>query len=222
MYIELICIITIIILLAVSQGLIESVYRKYSNVRSEKELTGKDIAERMLLRNGVNDVQFGTVNGSLTDYYNPKSKKIHFSKQSFTSNDIAAIAVAAHETGHAIQHHTGYFMMKIRGLLAPICSLSAKLVWVFIFIGFLFSALNFFMIGIALMGVTIVFQLITLPVEFDASNRAIAFLEAEGYSKETMVGVRKMLKAAAFTYVASTLAAILQLIRLVAAFSRDD
>jgi len=219
--IELLCLVGIVLLLVISQTAINAVYGKYANKDSGLEYTGKDVAERMLSLNGVNSVHFGTTKGELTDYYNPKSRTIYFSKKSHIGNSVASIAVAAHETGHAIQDQEGYFMLKVRKMLAPVCSISSKFVWVAIFLGVILGMLDFILIGLVLMGVTILFQLITLPVEFDASRRAVAYLSTVGYSEETMDGVRAILKAAAFTYVASAMASILQLIRLVAAFKDD-
>jgi len=215
------CALGIIVLLITSQVAIESIYRKYSKVSSNLEYTGKDISERMLSSKGVYDVNFGLTKGELSDYFNPKSKTIYLSKKSCVENTVASIAVAAHETGHALQHEEGYFMIKVRKFLAPICSFCSKFVWVAIFIGILLGSLGLVFAGLALMAVTILFQLVTLPVEFDASRRAVAYLDTLGYNEETMVGVKKVLKAAAYTYVASTMAAILQLIRLVAAIDRD-
>ena len=219
--IELLCLIGIIVLVVSSQSAIDSVYRKYSRINADKELTGKDVAERMLNSKGVYSVNFGLTKGVLSDYYNPKSKTIYLSKNSCTENTVASIAVAAHETGHALQDEEGYFMLKVRKLLAPVCSISSKFVWIAIFIGIILGALDFVLLGLALMAITILFQLVTLPVEFDASRRAVAYLSSVGYSEETMVGVKKMLKAAAYTYVASTMASILQLIRLFVAVKDD-
>lgn len=221
MAIEFICIIGIFLLLISSQTIIEGVYRKYSRAKANLEYTGKDIAERMLYEKGINDVNFGLTKGTLTDYYNPKSKSIYLSKNSCTENSVASIAVAAHETGHAIQDAEGYFMLKVRKVLAPVCSFSSKFVWVFIIIGIILAWFDLILVGLALMAITIIFQLVTLPVEFDASRRAIEYVSTLGYNEETMLGVRKMLKAAAYTYVASTMAAILQFIRLFVNVKRD-
>ena len=219
--IEVLAIIGIFILLISSQLIIDSIYRKYAKKSSNLEFSGKDIAENMLHAKGIYEVSFGTTKGELSDYYNSKSKTIYFSKSSCQGNSVASIAVAAHETGHAIQDAEGYFMLKVRKLLGPICSISSKFVWISIFIGIILGVFDFILLGLVLMGVTILFQLVTLPVEFDASRRAVAYLETVGYDQEVMNGVRKMLIAAAYTYVASTMASILQLIRLFAAFNDD-
>lgn len=211
---ELICILGILILLISSQTIIDSIYKKYSRVNASLEFTGKDVAERMLQSKGVNSVNFGLTKGVLTDYYNSKSKTIYLSKNSCCENTVASIAVAAHETGHALQDEEGYFMLNVRKVLAPVCSFSSKFVWVFIIIGAILASFNLILIGLGLMLVIILFQLVTLPVEFDASRRAISYLDTLGYDEETMVGVEKMLKAAAYTYIASTMASILQLLRL--------
>lgn len=220
--IEFVILLAIILLLVVSQGVISLTYSKYSRMDASLPHTGKEIVENMLNGNAVVDVRLGYTAGELSDHYNSKRKTINLSKNSCNTNSIAAIAVAAHETGHAIQDYTGYFMLRIRKFLGPITSVASKFVWVAIFVGILFQAFGLITLGLILMGITIVFQLVTLPVEFDASKRAINYLSTVGYDKETMIGIKKMLKAAAFTYVASTLAALLQMIRLILAFSRDD
>ena len=219
---EFMILITIILLMLISQGLITLTYSKYSKTDASLLHTGKEIVESMLSSNCITDVRLGYTAGELSDHYNSKRKIINLSKNSCNTNSVAAIAVAAHETGHAIQDHTGYLMLRIRKLLGPITSLASKFVWIVIFIGVVLESLDLISLGLVLMGITIVFQLVTLPVEFDASRRAISYLSTVGYDEETMDGIKKMLRAAAFTYVASTLAALLQMIRLILAFSRRD
>lgn len=220
--VEFIILLAIVLLMIISQGLINLTYSKYSRKDADLPYTGKEIVENMLNRNAIVDVRLGYTAGELSDHYNSKRKTINLSKNSCNTNSVAAIAVAAHETGHAIQDHTGYFMLRLRKFLGPITYLASRLVWVVIFVGVLFQAFGLITLGLILMGVTVLFQLVTLPVEFDASRRAISYLSTVGYDNETMVGIKKMLRAAAFTYVASTLAALLQMVRLILAFSRDD
>lgn len=222
MNIELLLFLGIIFLLLISQIWISVTYKKYSNTDASLPMTGKDIVENMLKINGINDVYLGTTKGNLDDHYNSKIKKINLSKNSCTTNSIAAIAVAAHETGHAVQDHENYFMLKIRKLLGPITVICSKFIWIAIFIGILLQFFELIVLGLVFMGVTVLFQVITLPVEFDASRRAVKYLSTVGYDEYTMSGIKKMLKAAAFTYIASTIASLLQLIRLVLSFTRND
>ena len=219
---EFIILLSIVFLMIVSQAIISFTYSRYSREEASLPITGKETVENMLNRNCITDVRLGYTTGTLNDHYNSNRKTINLSKSSCNTSTVAAIAVAAHETGHAIQDHTNYFMLRIRKLLAPITAFSSRFVWIAIFIGVIFQSFNLIVLGLALMGVTIIFQLVTLPVEFDASRRAVAYLSTVGYDAETMVGIKKMLKAAAFTYIASTLAALLQMLRLVLAFTRND
>lgn len=219
---EFVILLAIILLMVVSQGLISLTYSKYSRIEANLPSTGKDIVEDMLNRNAIVDVRLGYTTGALNDHYNSKRKTINLSKQSCNGNSIASIAVAAHETGHAIQDHTGYFMLKLRHFLGPITGIASRFVWISIFLGVLLQFYDLILLGLILMGITILFQLVTLPVEFDASRRAVNYLSTVGYDAQTMSGIRKMLRAAAFTYVASTLAALLQMLRLILAFARDD
>lgn len=220
--IELILLLAIIALMFISQMAINMVYNKYSNKEASLPKTGKEIVEEMLASNGVNNVTLGSTRGTLDDHYNSKRKTIKLSKNSYTTNSVAAIAVAAHETGHAIQDNTGYFMLKLRKFLGPICSFCSRFVWITIFIGVIFQFFDLIVLGLILMGVTILFQVVTLPVEFDASRRAVKYLSTVGYDDETMIGIKKMLKAAAFTYLASTIAALLQMVRLIVGLDRKD
>lgn len=219
---EFIILITIIGLLLISEVVINLTYNKYSTTKASLPLTGKETTENMLRQNGINDVSIRYVKGNLNDHYNSRNKTINLSSSSCEKDTVAAIAVAAHETGHAIQDNTGYFMLKIRKLLGPICSVCSRLVWIVIIIGVLLQLFDFILLGLILMGVTVLFQLVTLPVEFDASKRAIKYLDTVGYDEQTMRGAKKMLKAAAFTYVASTAAALLQMLRFILAFTRND
>lgn len=220
--IELFLLIGIILLLVVSQLLITATYNKYSQKEASLPTTGKEVVENMLNANAITDVELGYTNGTLDDHYNHKYKTINLSKNSYKTNSVAAIAVAAHETGHAVQDHTDYFMLKLRKFLGPICVVASKFVWVAIFIGLILGYFDLIIIGLALMGITILFQLITLPVEFDASRRAVQYLETVGYDEETMTGIRKMLRAAAFTYVASALASLMQMIRFLLNIKKRD
>ena len=220
--IELSLLLGIIVLLIVSQAIITSVYNKYSQIETNLPINGKEVVENMLNSNAVVDVRLGYTAGNLDDHYNPKYKTINLSKNSSATNTIAGVAVAAHETGHAIQDHTGYFMLRLRKFLGPITVVASKFVWITIFIGVVLQFFDLILLGLALMGITVLFQIITLPVEFDASRRAVMYLSTMGYDEYTMRGIKKMLKAAAFTYVASTLASLMQMIRLILRLRNDD
>jgi len=220
--IELGLLLGIILLLVISQGLISYAYSKYSKEAASLELTGLTVVENMLSKNGINDVRIGKTKGTLDDHYNSKTKVINLSHNSYETNTIAAIAVAAHETGHAIQDHTNYSMLRLRKFLGPITAFCSRFVWITIFIGVILQFFDLILLGLILMAVTVLFQVITLPVEFDASRRAVKYLETVGYDSYTMNGIKKMLMAAAFTYIASTLASLMQLLRLVLNFTRRD
>lgn len=219
---EFIILLIIFVLLMTSQGIITATYNKYSRRAANLEITGRETAQNMLAANGITDVSLKYIKGTLTDHYNSKTKMISLARNSCEKNTIAAIAVAAHETGHALQDHEKYFMLRLRKFLGPICSFASRFVWITIFIGILLEILDFIIFGLILMGITILFQIVTLPVEFDASRKAIAYLNTVGYDEETMEGAKKMLKAAAYTYVASTAAALLQMLRLVLNLVRRD
>ena len=212
----------IIFMLVISQSVISYTYSKYSKKDASLELTGLTVVENMLSKNGIDNVRIGKTKGTLDDHYNSNTKAIYLSHNSYETNTIAAIAVAAHETGHAIQDHTNYSMLRLRKFLGPITAVCSRFVWIAIFIGILLQFFDLILIGLVLMGVTVLFQVITLPVEFDASRRAVKYLETIGYDDCTMTGIKKMLKAAAFTYIASTLASLMQLLRLVLNFTRRD
>lgn len=219
---EFIILLIIVVLLMSSEAIITTTYNRYSRKKANLETTGRETAQNMLAANGITDVSLKYIPGTLTDHYNSKTKIISLARNSCEKNTIAAIAVAAHETGHALQDHEKYFMLRLRKFLGPICSLASRFVWIVIFLGILLGLLDFIVLGLILMGVTILFQIVTLPVEFDASRKAIAYLDTVGYDDETMIGAKKMLKAAAYTYVASTAAALLQMLRLVLNLVRKD
>jgi Zn-dependent membrane protease YugP len=205
---------------------LKSTYAKYSKVRSYTGLTGAQAAERLLHAEGIYDVRIERVSGNLTDHYSPNEKVLRLSDGVYNSTSVAAIGVAAHECGHAVQHKENYVPLKIRGSLVPAVNIGAQLSWPLIFIGIIFSSADFLVqFGIILFSLTVVFQLVTLPVEFNASSRALAALERHNilYAEEAK-STKKVLKAAALTYVAAAAASILQLLRLVLLFGgrRND
>ena len=197
---------------------VRQVFAKYSRVQSRLRLTGKEAAEEILRRNGIYDVRVIHIPGNLTDHYNPGNKTLGLSDTVYQSSSVAAVGVAAHECGHAVQHARGYAPLVIRGALVPVANFGSALAWPLILIGLLITGeTSVFLInlGILLFSAAVLFQLVTLPVEFNASRRAVDVLGASGmlYPDE-LSSVKKVLGAAALTYVAGAASAILQLLRL--------
>ena len=197
---------------------VRQVFAKYSRVQSRLRLTGKEAAEEILRRNGIYDVRVIHIPGNLTDHYNPGNKTLGLSDTVYQSSSVAAVGVAAHECGHAVQHARGYAPLAIRGALVPVANFGSALAWPLILIGLLITGeTSVFLInlGILLFSAAVLSQLVTLPVEFNASRRAVDVLGASGmlYPDE-LSSVKKVLGAAALTYVAGAASAILQLLRL--------
>ena len=197
---------------------VRQVFAKYSRVQSRLRLTGKEAAEEILRRNGIYDVRVIHIPGNLTDHYNPGNKTLGLSDTVYQSSSVAAVGVAAHECGHAVQHARGYAPLAIRGALVPVANFGSALAWPLILIGLLITGeTSVFLInlGILLFSAAVLFQLVTLPVEFNASRRAVDVLGASGmlYPDE-LSSVKNVLGAAALTYVAGAASAILQLLRL--------
>ncbi|NLJ78575.1 MAG: zinc metallopeptidase [Tissierellia bacterium] len=202
-----------------AQFKISTSFNRYLRVASRKGYTGNQVARLILDRNGLNDVRIEVVGGQLTDHYDPRTRVVRLSRNIYNGNSIAAVSVAAHEVGHAMQHGEGYFPLMIRNNMAPIVSISSRFVWILIILGF---ALSPFLldIGIMLYLAVVLFQVITLPVEFNASRRALIQLE-DGIVFEDEIGAsRNVLQAAALTYVAATLVALGQLLRLLSLSNR--
>ncbi len=199
----------------IAQILVKSRYNKYKQVNSNTGLNGENIARRILDENGMQDVKVIPIEGTLTDNYNPSSKTVSLSKENFYGTSIAGIAVAAHECGHAIQHHTNYPFIRLRSGLVPILNITSKLSYVIILLGYALGALQLFEIGIILEAVAVLFQLVTLPVEFNASRRGMEQLKKFGFSSSELSDSRKMLTAAALTYVGAALSAVVSLLRLI-------
>lgn len=206
----------------VASANVKSTYKKYAQHRSMTNMTGAQVAERLLRGAGLNDVRVGQVAGELSDHYNPATKVVNLSDSVYGSSSVAAIGVAAHECGHAIQHAKGYFPLKFRTWFVPVANFGSKLAWPLILIGLFISSESSQLIinaGIFLFSFAVIFQVITLPVEFNASNRALALLEEQGIlSEQELPYTRKVLGAAALTYVASVASAVLQLLRLIILF----
>src|SRR5699024_9664909 len=214
----LLVLIGVVICMAAS-GRVNSVFSRYSRVRSHSGMTGKEAAERILRRNGIYDVQVIHIPGNLTDHYNPGKKTLGLSDTVYNSSSVAAIGVAAHECGHAVQHAAGYAPLSIRGALVPVANFGSALSWPLILIGLLMnSQMSGLLInlGILLFSAAVLFQIVTLPVEFNASSRAVRVLESSGMLYPEEVGdVKKVLRAAALTYVAGAASMILQFLRLI-------
>jgi Zn-dependent membrane protease YugP len=203
----------------IASARVKSTFNKYSKYRSMSGMTGAQAAERILQQAGITDVQIGHVSGSLTDHYDPRTKTVNLSDSVYNSTSVAAVGVAAHECGHVIQHATNYAPLNFRTALVPAANIGSTLAWPLILLGLFFnnrSSMMFINIGIVLFSLAVLFQLVTLPVEFNASARALRQLETQGIlGDQELVYTRKVLSAAALTYVASAASAILQLLRII-------
>lgn len=205
-----------------AQGKIQSAYSKYSKAASMTGITGAQAARKILDLNGLFDVAIEVIPGNLTDHYDPRSRVLRLSQGVYYSNSIASIGVAAHEAGHAIQHNKGYIPLIFRNALVPVANIGSNLSWVLILLGFFMGAAGLINLGILLFTAVVLFQVITLPVEFNASSRALNELENNHILYSNEIGrAKKVLDAAALTYVAATLAAISQLLRLLV-LTRDS
>ena len=203
---------------------VNSVYNKYSHIRSASGMTGAEVAQRILDRNGVRDVRVEHVSGNLTDHYDPRTQTVNLSDAVYGSTSVAAIGVAAHECGHVMQHESGYMPLKIRTALVPAANLGSQIGLPLVIIGLIFGLSNSFIaIGIWIFALAVLFQIVTLPVEFNASHRALAMLEEYGIlGTDEVDSSRKVLGAAAMTYVAAAASAVLQLLRLIMLGRRRD
>ena len=198
---------------------VNTTFARYSRVRSMTGMTGAQAAQRLLQSQGIYDVTVRSVRGNLTDHYDPRTKTVNLSENVYGSTSVAAIGVAAHECGHAIQDHVGYSPLRLRAAFVPLANFGSTLSWPLIVIGLIVSMPFLLKLGIWMFTLAVAFQLITLPVEFNASRRAVALLDSQGIlSGEEVDGTSKVLKAAALTYVAAAAASILQLLRLVILF----
>ena len=212
----------IIALPLIAQLYISITYRNTLNRKSSNNLNGYDVARKILDSNGLNDMVIIETAGNLTDHYDPKRKVVRLSRDIYNKDSVASIAVAAHECGHALQDKEGYFFLRFRTAIFPIVSILSRISYLVIFLGFIFEITNLIWLGIIAVGAGVFFQLITLPVEFNASRRALKELERLGLvNSYEHDGAKQMLTAAALTYVAGTLAEILQMIRLIG-IARDN
>lgn len=204
---------------------VKSTFSKYSGMRSRSNMTGAQAAQRVLNSAGIYDVRIQHVAGNLTDHYDPRNKTLNLSDSVYGSASVAAVGVAAHECGHAIQHQQGYSPLNIRSMLVPAANFGSAAAWPLIIIGMIFGGAGsvFCQIGIVFFCAAVLFQLVTLPVEFNASSRAVRILGDTGIlSEQELPYTKKVLKAAALTYVAGAAAAILQLLRLLLLFGGRD
>lgn len=212
-----------IIITFYAQSKIKSTFSKYSNVRSGKGYTAAQVARYLLDRVGLNDISIEMIPGNLTDHYDPRHRVLRLSNSVYNSSSVAAIGVAAHETGHAIQHDRGYLPLIIRNGLVPVANFGSNAAWFLVLLAFITGNYGLINIGIIFFSAAVLFQIITLPVEFNASSRAIDLLQSEGILYDEEVGpARKVLSAAALTYVAAMLVSIAQLLRLVLLSRRHD
>ena len=202
-----------------AQMRVSSAFRKYSAVHARSGMSAEDVARSMLNQAGCGNVSIRTVSGNLTDHYDPRNNTLRLSDGVYGSSSVAAIGIAAHECGHAMQQHEGYAPLVLRSALVPVVNLGSNLYFPIFLLGLLFSWEPLIYVGIACFALTLVFSLVTLPVEFNASHRALETLEGEHILEdEEMAGARKVLRAAALTYVAALLSSLLQLLRYVLIF----
>lgn len=220
-----------VVLCLIASARVKTTFQKYSKVRSASGLTGAQAAERMLQKAGITDVSIRPVSGNLTDHYDPKTKTVNLSESVYHSSSVAAVGVACHECGHAIQDNRAYFPLTLRSTLVPVANFGSMLSWPLIVLGLILggfsvqTGIGYYLIqvGIILFSLAVCFQLVTLPVEFNASKRAVNMIAATGMlTDEESHYTKKVLSAAALTYVASAAAAILQLLRLIILFGGRD
>ena len=200
---------------------VKNTFRRYSQQFSQRRITGADAAERVLRYNGVENVRIERISGELTDHFDPRTNVIRLSDSVYSSTSTAAIGVACHEAGHAVQYAKHYAPIKLRAAIIPVTNIGSKLAMPLILLGILipFLGYTFVYLGIACFGLSLIFQLITLPVEFNASTRAVRAIDEAGIlSSQELIGAKKTLRAAAMTYVAATATALAQLLRLIVLF----
>lgn len=219
---NIILVLLIIGLPLLAQIFIKISYENNSRIKNSKELTGYDVARKILDKNGLNDLLIVETNGYLTDHYDPNRKVIKLSRNIYGNDTISSMAVAAHEVGHAIQDKEGYFFLRLRTFIFPIVSFISRISWLVILIGFFFEIVNAIYLGIIIVSASVIFELVTLPVEINASKRAIKELNSLNLITGEEDKVKNVLTAAALTYVAGTLAEILQLIRLIGLLKDND
>ena len=205
-----------VVICMIASAKMNSTFNKYSRVRSHSGMTGREAAETILRRAGIYDVRVEHISGNLTDHYDPRTKTVSLSEDIYGRNSLAAVGVAAHECGHAIQDAINYAPLNIRSAIVPAANIGSQLSWPLFIAGLIFSIDPLVTLGIVLFSLAVLFQLVTLPVEINASSRALKMLESTGIlGADEKKGARKVLTAAALTYVAALAASILQLLRLI-------
>lgn len=208
--------IIILLLPLYAQMKVKSTYKKFAKVSAEKGMTGAQVARYILDQHGLTDVRVVPTQGYLADHYNPATKTVALSEDNYYNSSIAGTAVAAHEVGHAMQHAEAYSFLTLRSKLVPVANISSNMSWIFVMIGIFASSSGFLLLGIALLLAGVVFQVVTLPVEFDASKRAMNEVVSLGIiNNNEERSARKVLNAAAMTYVAAAAVAVMELLRLI-------
>ncbi len=219
----LIFVLPAIIIAMIAQSNVSSTFNKYSKVINTRGITGAEVAQKILNLYGIYDVTVERVSGNLTDHFDPRTKVIRLSDSVYSSTSVAALGVAAHETGHAIQHNIGYLPIKMRNAVLPVANIGSSLAFPLVIMGIIFSFSALVNFGIILFSAVVLFQLVTLPVEFNASRRAISVMEQQYIlSDSELFGAKKVLSAAAMTYVAATIVALGNLLRLIGLARRND
>lgn len=219
-YTYLVFVLPALLFAMIARGWVKSSYSKYSKISNSREMTGRDAAIYVLQQNGVLDVSIVPVSGNLTDNFDPRTNTIHLSEGVYNSTSVAAVGIAGHEAGHAVQYAMGYSPIKLRNAIIPVTNIGSKLAIPLFIAGLLLSsywAKNFILIsyiGILCFGLSTLFQLLTLPAEINASRRAVRAMESINFAKDEIVGTKKVLTAAAMTYVAALAVSLMQLLRL--------
>ncbi len=206
-----------------AQVKVKSAYARYSQIKNFRGMTGYQAAREILNLNGIHDVEVEETEGTLSDHYDPRVKKVRLSTENYRGTSLAAVAVAAHECGHVIQHHTGYFPLQLRHAILPVTNFGSWLAFPLFILGFFLRTPFLMDLGILFYAAVVAFHVITLPVEFNASSRALVQLQSHGFlAPQEVDGARKVLNAAALTYVAATAMALMQLIRLLILRGSED
>ena len=219
-YTYLVFVLPALLIALVAQIKVKTTFHKYAKVMNARGLSGAEVAAKILSSNGVLDVAVQRVSGNLTDHFDPTARVIRLSQSVYDSHSVAAVGVAAHEAGHALQYAEDYFPIRLRAAIIPVTKVGSALSWPLIILGLVFSFGLLVNLGIILFSVVTLFQLVTLPVEFNASRCALNILQQQGIlAPEELGGARKVLTAAAMTYVAALLVSVMQLLRLIALFS---
>ena len=207
----------------IASGNVSRTFNKFKTLPNARRLTAEAVAANILRLSGITDVRIERIKGNLTDHYSPTEKVLRLSDSVYGQTSVAAVGVAAHECGHAIQHQVGYFPLRLRSLSVPAANIGSKLSWPLILIGILMGSMGLARAGVFLFSIVVLFQLITLPVEFNASRRALSVLrDGNILSGEELDGAKKVLSAAALTYVAAVASSLLQLLRLILLTQRNN